>query len=149
MPKRGSMKSAGKRQESATFLQRSFFNVALQFFVCCSTAFGQNDMCIAEKPMLQCNFCSAAFRLLQSTNERCHSTNSLSRISFQIQVLCISTQKFPRKYLLAQLAMLLPAEVRPCQATCSHTNLEDPKQQARSQQEIPFQRNSISKYLST
>ena len=36
-PKRGSLKSAGKRQESATFLQHSLFNVAVQFFVCCST----------------------------------------------------------------------------------------------------------------
>ena len=65
MPKRGSLKSAGKRQESATFLQRSFSNVALQFFACCSTAFGQNDFLIAEKRVLQCNFCSAAFRKLQ------------------------------------------------------------------------------------
>ena len=65
MPKRGSLKSAGKRQESATFLQRSFFNVALQFFACCSAALGQNDIRSAEKPMLQCNFCSAAFRKLQ------------------------------------------------------------------------------------
>ena len=30
-PKRGSLKPAGKCQESATFLQRSFFNVAMQF----------------------------------------------------------------------------------------------------------------------
>ena len=65
MPKRGSLKSAGKRQESTTFLQRIFFNVALQFFACCSAAFGQNDIRTAAKPMLQCNFCSAAFRKLQ------------------------------------------------------------------------------------
>ena len=64
-PKRGSLKPTGKRQENATFLQRSFFNVALQFFACCSAAFGQNDIRTAEKPMLQCNFCSAAFRKLQ------------------------------------------------------------------------------------
>ena len=64
-PKRVSLKSTGKRQESATFLQRSLFNVALQFFACCSAAFGQNDIRTAEKPMLQCNFCSAAFRKLQ------------------------------------------------------------------------------------
>ena len=61
-PKRGSLKSVGKRQESATFLQRSFLNVAAQFFACCSAAFGQNGIRTAEKPMLQCNFCSAAFR---------------------------------------------------------------------------------------
>ena len=65
VPKCGSLKSAGKRQESATFLQRSFFDVAVQLFVCCSAAFGQNDVGTAEKRMLQCNFCSAAFRKLQ------------------------------------------------------------------------------------
>ena len=65
VPKRGSLKSAGKRQENATFLQRSFFDDALQFSVCCSTDSGQNDSHTAEKPMLQCNFCSAAFRKLQ------------------------------------------------------------------------------------
>ena len=62
VPKRGGLKSAGKRQESATFLQRNFFNVSVQFFVCCSAAFGQNDFRTAEKRMLQCNLCSAAFR---------------------------------------------------------------------------------------
>ena len=41
-------KAAGKRQESATFLQRSFFDVALQFFACCSAAFGRNDFRAAE-----------------------------------------------------------------------------------------------------
>ena len=30
-PKRGRLNSAGKRQESATFLQHNFFNVARQF----------------------------------------------------------------------------------------------------------------------
>ena len=65
MPKRGSLKSAGKRQESATFLQRSFFDVAVQFFVCCSAASGTNAVRTAEKRMLQCSFCSAAFRKLQ------------------------------------------------------------------------------------
>ena len=38
MPKSGSLKSAGKRQESATFLQRYFLNVVMQFFVCCTAA---------------------------------------------------------------------------------------------------------------
>ena len=66
MPKRGGLKSTGKRQESATFLQRSFFDVAVQFFVCCSAASGPNDFRTAEKPMLQCSFCSAALRKLQS-----------------------------------------------------------------------------------
>ena len=54
-------KAAGKRH----FLQRSFFDVAVQFFVSCSAAFGPNDFCTAENPMLQCSFCSAAFRKLQ------------------------------------------------------------------------------------
>ena len=45
MPKRGSLKSAGKRQESATFLQRNFFNVALQF--------GQNDSRTVAVQLLQ------------------------------------------------------------------------------------------------
>ena len=65
MPKRGGLKSAGKRQESATFLQRSFFNVAVQFFACCSTAFGNNDVRTAGNRMLQCNFCSVIFQNLQ------------------------------------------------------------------------------------
>ena len=65
MPKRGSLKSAGKRQESATFLQRSYSNVAVQFFRLLQRSFGQNDIRIAEKRMLQCNFCSATFRKLQ------------------------------------------------------------------------------------
>ena len=41
------------------------FDVAVQFFVCCSAASGPNDFRIAEKPMLQPSFCSAAFRKLQ------------------------------------------------------------------------------------
>ena len=62
VPKRGSLKSARKWQENATFLQRSFFNVAVQFFACCSAAFGKKDVRTAEKRMLRCNFWSAAFR---------------------------------------------------------------------------------------
>ena len=62
----GSLRSAGKRQESATLLQRSFFNVPVQFFACCSAAFGKNDFRIAEKRMLKCNFCSATFRTLRA-----------------------------------------------------------------------------------
>ena len=65
VPKRGGLKAAGKRQESATFLQRSVFDVAVQFFVCCSAAFGPNDFRTAEKTMLQCSSCSAALRRLQ------------------------------------------------------------------------------------
>ena len=49
MPKRGSLKSAAKREESATFGQRSFRNVAMHAFVSCGPAFGKNDVRIAEK----------------------------------------------------------------------------------------------------
>ena len=49
----GSLKSAGKQQESATFLQRSFLMVAVQFFACCSAAFGKNGVRTAEKQVLQ------------------------------------------------------------------------------------------------
>ena len=73
MPKRGSLKSAGKRQESATFLQSSFCNVAVQFFACCTAAFGQNDIRTAEKQMLQCNFCSASSAAQHSEN--CSATS--------------------------------------------------------------------------
>ena len=65
MPKHGSLKSAGKRQESTTFLQRSFFNVAVQFFARCSAVFGQSDVRTAEIRMLQCSFCRVNFRKLQ------------------------------------------------------------------------------------
>ena len=68
MSKRGSLKSAGKRQENATFLQCSFFNVALQFFACCSAAFGQNDIRAAES---QC--CSATSAAQHSEN--CSATS--------------------------------------------------------------------------
>ena len=66
VPKRGGLKPAGKFPESATFLQRSDFDVAVQFLGCCSAAFGTNDVLIAEKRMLQCSFCSAVFQKLQS-----------------------------------------------------------------------------------
>ena len=36
--RRGGLKSTGKRQESATFLQHGFLNVAVQFLACCSAA---------------------------------------------------------------------------------------------------------------
>ena len=65
VPKRGGLKPVGKRQESATFLQRSFSMLQCSFFVCCSAAFGPNDFRTAEKPMLQCSSCSAALRKLQ------------------------------------------------------------------------------------
>ena len=81
MPKRGSLKSAGERQESATFLQRSLFDVALQFFACCSAAFGQNHFRNAENRMLQCNVCSAAFRKLQ--RNFCFSVVACCRVGFR------------------------------------------------------------------
>ena len=62
-PKRGSLNVGARNpQESATFLQHSFFNVAVQSFVRCSAAFGKSDFRIAGKRMLQCNFCRATFR---------------------------------------------------------------------------------------
>ena len=68
VPKRGGLRPAGKRQESATFLQRSFFDVAVQFFVCCSAAFGPNDFRTAEN---QC--CSATSAAQHSEN--CSATS--------------------------------------------------------------------------
>ena len=67
-PKRGSLKSAGKRQESTTFLQRSFFNAAVQFFARCSAAFGKNDFRPWRKAnvavqFMQCNFPKIAAQL--------------------------------------------------------------------------------------
>ena len=66
MPKRRSLKSAGKRQESATFLQRSFFNVAVQFFGCYSAAFvkmmsalQESECCSAASPAQHSENCSA------------------------------------------------------------------------------------------
>ena len=60
VPKRGGLKPAGKRHFPAT-----------QRFRCCSAvfrllqrSFWYNDVRIAEKRMLQCSFCSAAFRKL-------------------------------------------------------------------------------------
>ena len=53
VPKRGGLKAAGKRQESATFLQRSFFDVAVQFFVCCSAAFGPNCQGVMRLRLVQ------------------------------------------------------------------------------------------------
>ena len=66
--------SAGKRQESATFLQRSFFNVALQFFARCGAPFGQNDIRTAEKPMLQKSQCCSATSAAQHS-ENCSATS--------------------------------------------------------------------------
>ena len=48
-----------------TFLQRSFFNVAVQFSLVAVQLSVKNDVRTAEKRMLQCNFCSATFRKLQ------------------------------------------------------------------------------------
>ena len=60
----------GQPQPFRVFSERcSFFSIArcsffcFSSFICCSTAFGKNDVRIAAKRMLQCNFCSAAFFL--------------------------------------------------------------------------------------
>ena len=62
-PKRGSLKSAGKRQESATFLQRSFFNFAMPFFVRSlaemKTALQTSDCCSATSAAQPSENCSA------------------------------------------------------------------------------------------
>ena len=68
MPKRGGLKSAGKRQESATFLQHNFFNVALQFFACCRAAVGENPSA------LQKNECCGATSAAQHS-ENCSATS--------------------------------------------------------------------------
>ena len=70
-PKRGSLKAAGKRQESAAFLQRSFFNVERQFFVCCSAVFGKSDVRTAES---ECCTATSAARL----SEICSATSVLA-----------------------------------------------------------------------
>ena len=75
VPKRGGLKPAGKRQESATFLQRSFFDVAVQFLVCCSAAFGPNDFRTAEKPRC-CSAVSAA-----QHSENCSATSEFSLVA--------------------------------------------------------------------
>ena len=66
-PKCGILKSAGKRQESATFLQRSFSDVAVQFFACCSAAFGKMTSALQKTNVavqfLQRNFPKIASQL--------------------------------------------------------------------------------------
>ena len=95
--------------------------------------------------------------LLQSGFKICHSTNNLSAINFQNAVLYISTRKFPWTFncnfrdVNLFGALLLPSEVRPCQASCPQTNLEDPKAQTktRSQQKMSFSEKWVSTYLNT
>ena len=70
MPKRGSLKSAGKRQESATFLQRSDFDVALQFFACCGAASEKVKMTSALQKSRCCSAVSAA-----QHSENCSATS--------------------------------------------------------------------------
>ena len=63
------MNFAGKRQESITFLQRSFFNDAVQFVVCCSPAFGKKTM-----SAMQNSECCSAVSALQ-LSENCSATS--------------------------------------------------------------------------
>ena len=72
VPKRGGLKPAGKRQESATFLQCSFFDVAVQFFVCCSATSGPNDFA------LQKSRCCSAVSAAQHS-ENCSATSVFAR----------------------------------------------------------------------
>ena len=67
VPKRGGLKAAGKRQESATFLQRSFFDVAVQFFsvaaaqllVQMTSALQKSQCCSAASAAQHSKNCSA------------------------------------------------------------------------------------------
>ena len=68
MPKRGSLKSAGKRQESATFLQRSFFNVAVQF------SFAAAQLLVKMTSALQKSKCYSATSAAQHS-ENCSATS--------------------------------------------------------------------------
>ena len=68
MPKRGGLKPAGKRQESATFLQRSFFDVAVQFFACCSAALVKMTFALQKSEC--CSATSAA-----QHSENCSATS--------------------------------------------------------------------------
>ena len=51
MPKHGSLKSAGKQQESATFLQHSFFSVALQFLLAAAQLSVKMTSAVQKKPV--------------------------------------------------------------------------------------------------
>ena len=75
-------------------------------------------------------------KCLQSRLKICHSTKILLELLFSkaLSPESISTRKFPRNYFYLNFrdgnffgALLLPSEVRSCQATCSHTNLDAPK----------------------
>ena len=61
-----SLKSEGSGRKAP--LQCSFFNIAIQFFVCCSATSGENGIRIAEKRISQCTFCSATFENCSSTS---------------------------------------------------------------------------------
>ena len=63
VPKRGGLKPAGKRQEAPHSCNAAFSMLQLQFFACCSAAFGQNDVRTAEKPMLQRSILKTAAQL--------------------------------------------------------------------------------------
>ena len=73
------LKSAGKRQESGRkaphfHATHSFFNVAVESFVCCSAAFDKKTHPHCRKPnvavqLLQCNFPIAAAQLLLSLGD--------------------------------------------------------------------------------
>ena len=59
--KRGSLNSAVNRQESGSFLQRSFFQCCTAVCRLLQLSFGKNDVCIAKKRMLQRNFLQRNF----------------------------------------------------------------------------------------
>ena len=68
VPKRGGLKAAGKRLESATFLQRSFFDVAVQF------SFAAAQLVVQMTSALQQSQCCSAVPAAQHS-ENCSATS--------------------------------------------------------------------------
>ena len=68
MPKRGSLKSAGKRQESATFLQRSFSMLQ------CSFSLAAEQLLVKTTSALQKSQCCSATSAAQHS-ENCSATS--------------------------------------------------------------------------
>ena len=56
------------RKPAGAFLQRSLYNVVMQFSVCSCATFRKHDVCTAEMRMLQCKL------LLRDFPENCSAT---------------------------------------------------------------------------
>ena len=71
----GALKSAGERQESATFLHAAFSMLQCSHVFCCSKAFGKNDVRCRKAnvsvQLLQRNFQEFAAQLLLSLVAYC------------------------------------------------------------------------------